>query len=60
MEEPDIDPQQEEQPDASEGRVIADYNLDIVYEGSEPENEPVTEAEVEENSDAKYATIEKC
>ena len=29
-------PQQEEQPDAAEGKVIVDYNLDIDYEGSEP------------------------
>ena len=35
-EEPETDPQQEEQPDATEGTVIVDYDLNIVYEESEP------------------------
>ena len=41
--EPERDPQQEEQPDAAEGKVIADYNSDIEYEGSELENELVAQ-----------------
>ena len=57
-EEPDINPQQEEQPDATEGNVVADYNLDVDYEGSEPKNEPVTQEEVEKNSNAEYAKME--
>ena len=32
-EEPQIDLQQEEQPHATEGEIIADYNLDVDYEG---------------------------
>ena len=31
-------PQQEEQPDTAKGKGIVDYDLDIDYEGSEPEN----------------------
>ena len=58
LEEPDIVHQQEEQPDASECKVTADYNPDVDYEGTEPENEPVAQAEVEENSKAEYAEIE--
>ena len=30
------DPQQEDQSDATEGKDIADYDLDVDYEGSEP------------------------
>ena len=46
-------PQQEEHPDATEGRDIADYNLDIADEGSEPENEPVAQEQKEEDPDAE-------
>ena len=35
-EEPDRGPQQEGQLDATEGKDIADYDLDVDYEGSEP------------------------
>ena len=45
-------PKQEEQPDATEGKVIVDYNPNIDYEGSEPEIEPVAQEEKEETSDA--------
>ena len=38
-------PQQEEQPDAAEGEIIADYNPDVDYEGLEPTNEPVAQEE---------------
>ena len=37
IEEPERDPQQEDQPDATGGEDIADYDLDVDYEGSEPE-----------------------
>ena len=42
-------PQQEEQPDSTEGKVIADYDPDLDYEGSEPKNEPVTQEQKEED-----------
>ena len=51
-------PHQEVQPDAAGGKVIADYNLDIDYEGSEPKNEPVAQEEKEENSNAEYENME--
>ena len=37
--EPEKDPLQEEQPETTKGRVIADYNLDVDNEGSAPEVE---------------------
>ena len=37
--------------------VTADYNLDIDYVGSEPENEPDVQEEKEENSDAEYTKV---
>ena len=51
-------PQQEEQTDATEGKVIIDYDLDIDYDGSEPKNEPVAQEEKEENSNAEYVNME--
>ena len=39
-EEPERDPYHGEQPDATEGKEIADYDLDVDYEGSEPKVEP--------------------
>ena len=57
-EEPEQNPQQEDQSDATEGKDIADYNLDVDYEGSEPEVEPVTQVEREISSDAEYANRE--
>ena len=49
--------QQEEQTDAAEGEVIADYNLDVDYkpEGSEPEIKTVNKKE--KNSDVGYAKM---
>ena len=38
-------PQQKEQPDAAEDEDIVDYDLDIDYEGSEPENEQAAQEE---------------
>ena len=51
-------PQQERQLDAAEGKVVADYELDINYqsEGWDPEIEAVHDKE--ENSDAEYAKME--
>ena len=46
-------PQQEGQSDAKEGEVIADYDLDIDYEGSDPKNKLVAQAEKEEDPDAE-------
>ena len=53
------DPQQEEQPDVKEGKVIADYELDIDYDrkGSEPENEPHAQEQRDQNSDIEYANM---
>ena len=60
-EEPETNPtvsQHEVQSDTTEGKVIADYNSDVNYEGSEPEDEPVAQEEKEGNSDAEYANME--
>ena len=38
-------PQQEEQPDATVGKVIVDYDPDVDYEGTEPKNEPDAQVE---------------
>ena len=57
-EEPEWDPQQEDQSDATVGKDIADYNLDIDYEGSEPKAKPVTQDKSKVNPDAEYANIE--
>ena len=40
-EEPEQDPQQENQSDTTEGKDTADYDLDVDYEGSEPDVVPV-------------------
>ena len=62
IEEPETNPsfpQQEEQTDAVEGKIIADYKLDVGYEpeGSDPENKPDAQEE-EENSNAHYVKME--
>ena len=49
--------QQEENLDATEGKVIADYNIDIDYEGSEPKNGPDAQEKKERDSDTEYAEI---
>ena len=56
-EEPEQDTQQEDQPYVTEGKDRADYNLDVDYDGSEPKVEPVTQVEMEVNSDAEYANL---
>ena len=50
-------PQQEQQRDTREGKVIAYYNLDLHYkpEGSNPDIKAVNEEE--ENFDAEYAKL---
>ena len=57
-EEPDRESQQEGQLDATGGKDIADYDLDIDYEGSEPKFQPVTQVEREADPDAEYAKME--
>ena len=52
-EEPERDPQQEEQPDTTEGKDIVDYNLDIYCDGSEPKKEPVTQEQREVDPDTE-------
>ena len=47
MTQPERDSQQEEQPDATEGKVIADYDPDVDYVGLEPKIEPVAHAKME-------------
>ena len=50
-------PQQDVQPDAAEGKVIADYDPNVNYEGSEHENEIVGQEEEEKNSNAEYVNM---
>ena len=50
-------PQQEGHPDAIEGRDIADYNLDIDYEGSEPKVDPFAQEQRKVDPDAGYAKM---
>ena len=60
-EEPEINPsvsQQEEQPDATKGKVIADYDPDIDYERSKPKNKPDSQEKKEENTDIEYTNME--
>ena len=49
-------PEKEEHPDSTKGKVIADYNLDVDYEGSGPHNE--LNAQEEKEEDAEYAKME--
>ena len=58
MTEPERDPEQEEQPDATEGKVIADYDPGVDYEGSEPKVEPDAQEQKEEDPDAEYPKME--
>ena len=45
--------QQKGQPGATEGRDIADYDLDVDNEGSEPKVEPVTQEQREVDPNAE-------
>ena len=56
--EPERDPQQEEQPDAAEGKVIADYNPDADYEESGPKVQPDAQEQREVDPDSEYSKIE--
>ena len=58
IEEPKRDPQQEDQPDATEGKDIAGYDLDVDYEGSEPEVKQSAQEQKEVDPDAEYAEME--
>ena len=57
-EEPERNPQQEDQPDSAEGEDTTDYDPDVDYVGSEPENETVVLDQSEVNLDAENASIE--
>ena len=58
IEEPERDPQQEDQQDATGGEDIADYDPDVDYEGSEPEVEQSAEEQREVDPDAEYPETE--
>ena len=58
IEEPERDPQQEDQQDATEDKDIADYNQDVDYEGSEPEVEQSAQEQREVDPDAEFAEME--
>ena len=58
MTEPEKDHQQEEQPDATEGEVTEDYNLDIDNEGSELKVEWDAQEQRDIDPDAAYAKKE--
>ena len=57
-EEPERDPQQEDQPDATGGKDIEDYDQDVDYEGSEPKVEQSAQEQREVDHDAEYANME--
>ena len=52
--------QLEEQVDAEEGEVIVNYEPDVDYdpEGPDPNTQPVTQEEEEENFDAEHVKME--
>ena len=54
-EEPERDPQQEDQPDPTEGKDIVNYDPDIDYEWSETKNEPVAQDQKGIDPDPEYA-----
>ena len=58
IEEPERDPQQEDQPDATGGKDIEDYNPDLNYEWSEPEVKQSAHEQREVDPDAEYANME--
>ena len=57
-EEPERDPQQGEQLDATEGKDIADYNPDVDYEGSDLEVEPDAQEQRKVDSGTEYGKME--
>ena len=58
VEEPEWDPHQEDQPDATEGKDIADYNPDVGYERSEAKVEQSAQEQREVDPDAEYVNME--
>ena len=58
VEEHERDPQQGEQPDATGGKDIADYDPDIDCEGPEPEVEQSAQEQREVDPDAEFAEME--
>ena len=58
IEEPERDPQQEDQPDATGGKDIADYDLDVDYEGSEPKAKQSAQEQREVDPDAEFVEME--
>ena len=56
--EPERDPQQEDQPDATVGKDIEEYNLEVDYEGSEPKVEQSAQEQRQVDPDAEYANME--
>ena len=58
IEESERDPQQEDQPDVTEGEYIADYDPYIDYEGSEPKGKQSAQEHREVDPDAEYAEME--
>ena len=57
-EEPERDPWQEDQPDATGGADIEDYNPDVDYEGSEPKAKQSAPEQREVDPDTEYANME--
>ena len=51
-------PQQEEQRDATEGKAVADHDIDIGYESERSDPDIKAVNEVEENSEAEYVKME--
>ena len=58
IEELERDPLQEDQQDATGGKDIAEYNLDIDYEGSEPEVKQSAKEQSKVELDAEFAEME--
>ena len=56
---PERYPQQREQPDTTEDKDIADYDLDVNYEGSEPKVETDVHEQREVDLDAENVKM-KC
>ena len=57
-EEPQRDPEQEDQSDASGGKDIGDYDPDVDYERSEPEVKQSAQEQMEVDPDAEYVNKE--
>ena len=57
-EEPERARQQEGQPDATEGKDMADYDPDVDYVGSEPKVDSVAQDEREVDPDVEYMNID--